>query len=399
MATKSIVYYQSSTMWSPIQHAGILALADGSLDAIVFQADELFPAQGENSVIPLIEELNRRGIISIIQPKERANGNGAMLAVQAGAVSLGTNHDDPISLINRISAILKSNQNQDSRRRAISSELYRGPIESDFWHPTFGTDYNLTFISNGKLPHQALLDYLNQIPVGSSIVINCGHIDTPNMKPDPISIETFREGARAWKYLESRGHKNVRLSVLVNDMYEFNKDPHSARTAFDKRRRQYKATGVHDLFPEEYRQILREYGIDLGRWPKVIIPKTETALKFAASQAINSPQRQENHLLVDLVENGGQLAYTIETGNGQYTIPLTSKAGAPVCRMIASQYFRQLEAQGATNVLHLYPLEHECSTAGGVKAARNLYGSRAKHEIFLFAPSSKGIDVMRRDAA
>ena len=122
-------------------------------------------------------------------------------------------------------------------------------------------------------------------------------------------------------------------------------------------------------------------------------------MKFAASQAIDSSQRQENPFLVDLVQQDGQLAYTIGSADKPYTVPLTSKAGAPVCRAITSEFFRQLEAQGATNVLHLYPLEHECSTVGGIKAARNLYGTSANHQVFLFGQTREGIDVIKRDAA
>ncbi len=158
MSAEPFVYYQSGTTWDTIQHSAILSLAEHGLDAIIFQADEVFPTEGSNSVVPLIEKLNKKGVLTVIQPKERANGKGAMLAVQAGAVSLGTNYDNPLTLIDRISKIMKSNQGQDSRRRAISAELYRGSVETDFWHPTFGADYHHTFINHGKLPHPALLD-------------------------------------------------------------------------------------------------------------------------------------------------------------------------------------------------------------------------------------------------
>src|SRR3989344_9607897 len=199
MSTKPLVYYQGSTLWNTPQHAFITSLGDTGLDAIIFQADEFFPTVGGNSVIPLIERLHQSGVLTVIQPKERANSEKARLAVQAGAISLGTNSDDPVTLTNKVISILKSHQGQDGRRRAISSELYRPPVETDFWHPTFNTDYHLTFINNDKLPHQALLDYLNKIPIDSSTVINCGHIDNRDMKPDALSLETFREGVKAWK--------------------------------------------------------------------------------------------------------------------------------------------------------------------------------------------------------
>ena len=39
------------------------------------QADEFFPTTGDNSIIPLIERLNQSGVLTVIQPKERANSS------------------------------------------------------------------------------------------------------------------------------------------------------------------------------------------------------------------------------------------------------------------------------------------------------------------------------------
>lgn len=392
MVPEPFVYYQSATLWNPVQHEAIKRLAQRGLDAIIFEADSAFPTEGKDSLIPLIHYLTQQGVITIVHPKDNLDKEKTRRSVKAGAISIGTNTDEPLTLVAKVKKIINANSTPDSRRRAISAELFL-----DDWHPAFETDHHLTYINHGKIPHLTIIGYLNQLPLNSSIVINCGHIDNPGMRPDALSIEIFRQGVQALKYLEARSHRNVRLSVLVNDMYEFDKDPIAARKALDKRRRRYKATGVHDLFPREYREILAEYGIDLGRWPRVIIPKTETGLKFAATQALSSSQ--ESSLLVDLVEQDGQLAYTIGTNDKQYAIPLTSKSGAPVCRAITSVFFKQLEDQGATNILHLYPLEHECSTVGGIKAARKLYGSNAAHQVFLFGQTREGIDIMRRDVA
>jgi len=53
-----LVYFQQSTIWNPATHNAIGSFAAHGLDALVLQADEFFPNEGPNSVIPLIKALS-----------------------------------------------------------------------------------------------------------------------------------------------------------------------------------------------------------------------------------------------------------------------------------------------------------------------------------------------------
>ena len=145
------VYFQPPAAWNRVMHYGIDSLADGGLDAIIFQADQSFPTSGENSVIPLIGKLSDKGVVTVIQPKERINGEGVHRAVEAGAISLGWNEDRPLDLVAKIAGIIKANPTVDGRRRAISKTLYRDIDTSSFWKPTADTDYRLGSRDTGKI--------------------------------------------------------------------------------------------------------------------------------------------------------------------------------------------------------------------------------------------------------
>ncbi|HIH91912.1 TPA: hypothetical protein HA281_03850 [Candidatus Woesearchaeota archaeon] len=359
-----LVYFQQSTIWNPATHNAIGSFAAHGLDALVLQADEFFPNEGPNSVIPLIKALSDKGILSIIQPKNRLNAEHARMAVEAGAITLGANTDEPPDLVAKIISIVKAHPTADGRKRAIVRDLYRHPDASNFWWPSMGMDYQLAFVNEGKIPDKSVREYADALPMGPSIVINAGHFDNPAMRPDALSTKTFEEGAKLLKYLEAKGHGDVKLSVLVNDMYEFNADPQAARKAFHRRRDQYRRTGIHDLFPESYGNILRAYGIDSGRWPQVVQSRTETGILFAARQAL-----------------------PLLNAAGEDISIFASENGAPVCRTVAGTYFHQLEKKGADTIIHLYPFEHECSTRGGIMTATQAYGGSAKHALFLYAPS------------
>ena len=393
MSAEPRVYFQPSTIWNPVGISFLNEMAERGLDAILFQADEFFPNEGNNSLIPVLKNFANHGSVPIIQPKNRLNSDHARRAVEAGAITLGANTEDPISLIDTIREIVKKDHSVDGRKRAISNQLYRHPSESDYWWPSMGIDYRLVFADKGRIPHESVRMYVDKLPVGSPIVINAGHFDNPSMRPDDLSTITFEEGVKLAKYLEAKGHKDIRLSVLINDMYQFDDDKQKARREFDKRKRQYKQTGVHDLFPQEYKSILREYGVDIGRWSSLLHSRTETGALFAAQQAISSERRGDSPFRVDLVTSGNQISYPVEGG----AMPITSENGAPICRMIAGTHFNQLEKLGP-NVIHLFPIEHECSTTGGLRVATELYGGSAKHALFLYAKPKGNLFVMQSRA-
>ncbi|HII65212.1 TPA: hypothetical protein HA295_00365 [Candidatus Woesearchaeota archaeon] len=358
------VYYQHPTVWNSAMDNVLTMLAQGDLKAAIFPANEAFTHEGPSSILDTIKTLSGNGVVSILQPKERLNGEHVRKAVEAGAITLGHNVDEPLDLVGKVTKLIKENPNPDAAKRAIVRDLYRHPDASNFWFPTTGMDYRLAFLDQGKIPHASVREYADALPLGSSIVINAGHFDNPAMKPDALSTKTFEEGVKLFKYLEAKGHRDVKLSVLVNDMYEFNADPGAARTAFHRRREQYRKTGVHDLFPEEYKAILRSYGVDLGRRPQVVQSRTETGILFAARQAL-----------------------PLLNAAGEDISIFASENGAPVCRTVAGTYFHQLEKKGADTIIHLYPFEHECSTRGGIMTATQAYGGSAKHALFLYAPS------------
>lgn len=99
---------------------------------------------------------------------------------------------------------------------------------------------------------------VDKIEKEAAIIINWGHIDNPQIKPDKLYINTFQDVVEIASYLRKKSYKNVRLAILINDMYEFDKNPAKARRALSKRRKEYKKTGVYDLFPEIYKKTLED---------------------------------------------------------------------------------------------------------------------------------------------
>ncbi len=236
---------------------------------------------------------------------------------------------------------------------------------------------------------ESIKKFIDAIPKNASVIINCGHIDSPEIKADELSISTFENGVEIARYLKETGYKKIRLTILINDMYEFDKNPKEARKALAKRRKEYKKTGVYDLFPEIYKNILKKHNFTGEMWPQLLIQKTESGIKFAAKQAIE----KSGYFTKVLIKNEEGIGYQLQ---GE-VVPLTSKIGSPLCRMITGILYHDLEKKGATHIIHLYDIRHECSTRRGILTSRELFGGKSEHLVFFYSKINPKIKIIKQN--
>ena len=216
-----------------------------------------------------------------------------------------------------------------------------------------------------------------------SIVIDCGHIDNPGFAPTTADRFTVEEGAILLKYLRMIGHEDVKLSVLVNEMYlteQFGKS--EARKKIRQLRVNMKK-GDHQIARQAYWHLLQGYGINER---KDIATVFEGILAYQCRQDLDAYQRGEETFATSVVQTE-EGVFTIEDAEDgtQVRWQVYSPNSAPVCRSISAKLNQVHNTTGAGAIIYLRNINDECGVRGGVFAGRRMYGLNQPVHVLFYA--------------
>lgn len=225
-----------------------------------------------------------------------------------------------------------------------------------------------------------------------SIVVDCGHIDAPNFFPTSADQLTLEEGAILVKYLKLQGHKDVKLNILVNEMYLAEQlGASEARKAIRGLRKDAKRTGRHFLIDRAYMRLLDGYGITKDE----IATQFEGILAYQCRQDLETHQKGQSKFQTPMVEdeNGVCSVETFDDGI-QFKRKLYSPANAPMCSGISAKLNQALTANGAGTIIYLRDIKHECGIRSGAMAGRNVYGLDTPMQVVFYAETKlKRVEV------
>lgn len=213
------------------------------------------------------------------------------------------------------------------------------------------------------------------------IVVDCGHIDAPNFYPTSADQLTLEEGAILVKYLKLHGHQDVKLNILVNEMYLAEQlGTSKARKAISNLRKETKRSGKHYIINRAYMRLLDGYGITNDE----IATQFEGILAYQCRQDLEAFERGQSKFQIPIVQEEDGV-FTVETANNgtKFKRRLYSPSNAPLCAGISAKLNQVHEANGAGTIIYLRDIKHECGIRSGAMAGRNVYGfGNSIHVVF-----------------
>ncbi|MBI2572727.1 hypothetical protein HYV86_02615 [Candidatus Woesearchaeota archaeon] len=221
-----------------------------------------------------------------------------------------------------------------------------------------------------------------------SVIIDCGHIDNRGMYATNADLFTIEDGVVLLHYLRAKGHQDVKISVLVNEQYLFGQwSKTDARRWIHKLHQQVDRFGVHQFVAQNYREILRGYGIDESTYERDIVCRFEGSLSLEARQQLAAYEEGGEHPFVMEIDLYGQRGYSFQVqmptpdGNGSRTferVLASAQSGAPICALISANLDRRHELAGASTVIYLRDEQWRSAVLCGSRSAHYIYGTQSE---------------------
>lgn len=224
---------------------------------------------------------------------------------------------------------------------------------------------------------------------GELIVIDCGHIDSPRYMPTDADQQSLEEGLVLANYLRAIGHPEVKIGLLVNEMYVFQRTTKAnARRAIRRRHAEVKREGLHFLLTQAYQHIFKGYGFTTESLAERIICSLEGSLNLRARQDLDTYEKQGDHPFSIELNPYGDQGYSFRTtlDDGRpFERVIASENGAPVCSLMSAGLNRAYDEKGVKRLVYLRDGKWLSAVRCGARSARALYAS--------LDPSSLAVDA------
>ena len=242
------------------------------------------------------------------------------------------------------------------------------------------------------------------------IVIDCGHIDSPDFRPTISDALTIEEGLVLQRYLRQLGHE-AKVSILFNETYILDQDPPDidqqiisrvtkphlplrytvedlealrdkdpatvAKNDIRFQAIQAKRHAITYKVQKEYDHILRAWGIisDESRHENLQC-ELEGNLMHATRQDLRAAVEGDTTRFNRELNPDGR-TYTVQPEAGEaYTREIaTEKKRAPSCNLLSGKLNKKHQDRGFKTIIYLRDEETGgCGIRAGTKLGRELYG-------------------------
>ena len=304
------------------------------------------------------------------------------LGERAGLISLPITSEKTISVMRGLQAVMRREGTLDDK-----IEHARTIFDGKSFHD------RLPFLET--VLTSALKDYADSLPYDEGpIVIDCGHIDSKDYTPTHEDLHSLIEGLILTKYLQHLGHEDVRIGILVNEMYLFGTEKkREARKTIRRLRSQVKNEGRHNLIDKAYWGIFQAYGFDAEKFSRILTCSFEGSLNLRARQDIEAYENDGDHPFQTELEPHGERGYsvrmTLDDGRPLERV-LTSDSGAPVCSLMSAEHNRRYDDADAGRLVYLRDAQWRSAIRCGARSARALYGTDLPITAFFYGTVPDG---------
>ncbi|MBT4604070.1 sugar ABC transporter substrate-binding protein [archaeon] len=341
---------------------------DAGADAILLKSNGLFPYPALRDPI---RRANAAGIPVFLPDAGSFSDFGVQrkiaLAENDGLTALRVDPGQHFVVQQGIERIFDQEPTLEGRR-SVSKDLFDQP--RFFEKPAF-----LDLMMNPALKNYADSLTLDDGP----IVIDCGHIDSPNGKPTDEDYTSFEEGIVLMRYLQHKGHQDVKIGFLLNEMYTLEQfDKKGARQRISRARKQRKREGISADIHRVYGQTLYGYGVTREQWPKLLTMSFEGSLSLETRQELSKYEKGEDHPFQVELDEHGDAGYSFATkieGRPFERVISSAERGAPVCSLMSAKLNERYNRGDVRTLIYLRDVKWRSAIKCGARSARVLYGT------------------------
>jgi hypothetical protein len=356
-------------------------------DAIFFQTDGYFPF---DDLSDTIVSANRAGIpVFLLGANSITENRPKRLLAEAndlGLTSLGAYSWQYWAVHQGIERILDTEDTLEARQ-SLSQTVFS---DSQFFEKR-------PFLE--LMINPALKEYADGLPQDCGpIVIDCGHIDSPNFMPTDEDQTALEEGLVLFHYLRYLGHQDVKIAPLFNEMYADQKvDKKSARRFEKTLRKQAKKKGLHSGVLQAYREIFKGYGLTEDTWQASVVCSFEGSIVHQARQGIRAYEEGSNHPFKTELDDHGNYGFSYVATDGRERVIASPDKGAPLCSLVSSGVNKRHDAKGAQRVVYLYDQKWRPGVRCGAIGGRELYGTNLVIDAFFYGSANGRVGVVAHE--
>lgn len=225
------------------------------------------------------------------------------------------------------------------------------------------------------------------------LVIDCGHVDTKEIKPRIADGFTLAEGLECMEFLKQKTTAVVKLSILFNDTHLISNASSitEGRKQIRHLRAQVKSRGIHDLLLDLYIDVFNKYRIsrDLDFFKSDFLYLSENSLILQSRQTLEKYRQNENPFKEELIVDGIGIKYNLKDpqnlSQDVKTVEVAySHNGAPGWPLVSANITKFFDDRGFKTILCLRD-EHWAPRVkiGGI-VAKELYGCKVKTHAFFY---------------
>lgn len=220
------------------------------------------------------------------------------------------------------------------------------------------------------------------------IVIDCGHVDSPRYMPTDEDQQALEDGLVLLQYLTAKGHNNVKIGILVNEMYGFQvAEKTEVRKAIRYLHSQIKRNGSHHIVNQAYQKILEGYGFTAETLADKLVCSFEGSLNLRARQDIEAYERGRTHPFQIELDAHGSNGYSFKTelDNGKpFERVIAADSGAPVCALMSAELNKRYDKADVGRLIYLRDTKWRSGIVCGARSAKVLYGTDVPIDAFFY---------------
>ncbi len=338
------------------------AALNSGIDALVIRTDGFFP----NSAIPYFAKFQEIGVPVFISTGGLIESQSKAKTQSTGAIPLPIHPDQNWGFIRGLESIVECEKSKGLSKNETYQNISARSLQIFDRHDFYDKPEFIELLLKPEL--RTLADSLTN--KSGPIVVDCGHIDSKSMYPNPLDAQTLEQGIVLMKYLKLKGNNEVKLGVLFNDMHMYSIAGKQSRRDVEFLRKQVKNRGTHYFLEQAYRQILDGYGIGREQMRDIFMCHFEGSLNFEARQDLKGDE-----LRVNLKKRGAGFSYDLANSDAERQIAST-ETGAPLCNLMSAVLNKAYQRKGIGTVIYLRDEMWNCGIRGGAMTSKEAYGTQ-----------------------
>ncbi|MFA7685167.1 MAG: hypothetical protein WCX95_00010 [Candidatus Gracilibacteria bacterium] len=225
------------------------------------------------------------------------------------------------------------------------------------------------------------------------IVIDCGHVDTKEIKPRIADGFTLSEGLECLKILKQANINPVKISILFNDTYLLQNSSSitEGRKQIRRLRSEIKSKGIHHMLLDIYKKPFEEHGIFQKEnfFKSEFLYLSENSLILQSRQEIERYHNNQNSFKKQLISIEKGLKFRMQ--NSEEVDIAYEHNGAPGWPLVSANIVNFFEKQEFKTIICLRDIHWAPRVKTGGLVAKELYGCKIKTHAFFYEVKDNSI--------